>query len=118
MSSTNPYYWYIRKKGGNWYLGVTGSSGDAIDGSSTVKVHYHEMNDAISSRDDIIEIPEQFELGLMKGCADELLQHYGSNNVRYARAYEDAKYDAIAYQNDQANSPLVIKPYDVREDEE
>jgi hypothetical protein len=120
MSTTNTdysYYWYIRKKGKNYYLGVVDDNGDAIGTADLdIQIFYDEFHDEISSTQDTLDIPIQFELAFVKGCANEILQMQGQYNQVYEKAFKEMIYKAIEYQNNQANSPKIIKPYDMRED--
>ena len=129
MTTTNTsfsYFWYIRKKGTRYYLGIVDNNGDAIaTGSLDIDLYYDEIPDDLSSQDATMPIPVQFELGFIKGIAAELMS---MSNVKsdpiniqlrnqYLREYEDTISEAIHYQIGESQQPLVQKPLDLRDDD-
>jgi hypothetical protein len=73
-STDYDYYWYIRKKGTRYYLGLVNENGDAIATASLdIDIYYDEIPDELDDQADTLPIPLQFEWGFIKGVAAELM---------------------------------------------
>ena len=126
MSTTNTdyeYYYYIRKKGTRYYIGVVNNNGAAIGTSNLdIEIFYDEFPDEITDNDTLLPIPTQFELGFIKGIAAELMAMSSSDTLdvhlknQYIVEYQDCIRDAINYQIKESQQPAVINPFDLRED--
>ena len=116
-STDSSWFWYFRKKGKNGYLGIIDRSGDAPDTAGyDIEIWYDEIPDEITSGDDNLPIPVQFEHGFSMGCVYDLLRMHGIRDESFRRDYEDAIEQATAWQNEEANQPIVIVPLDMRDD--
>lgn len=120
MSTTNTdntWYWYIRKKDKNYYLGLIDNNGDAPDTADLdIEIWYDKLPADVDADGDSLEIPIQFELGFVKGCVYELLLMYGKNRLDLKDAYEKTIYDATAYQVRETQQPMLINPINMRDD--
>jgi len=126
MSTTNTeysWYYYIRKKGTRYYLGLVNENGDEVSGAYDIDIYYDEIPDDIDEQDDTFPIPVQFELGFIKGVAAELMAMSGKDayDVRlrneYAREYAKTVSKAIHYQIEESDQPAVMRPLDLRDDD-
>lgn len=125
MSTTNTtgkWYWYIRKKGRRFYLGIFDNDGDApATAGLDIDVYYTELSDEVTSDDDDIPIPDEFQHGLAMGVVYEYLR---MNNIKaqkdmmrsYKADFENAVYDATHYQIRESAQPLLLRPLDMRLD--
>ena len=126
MATTNTefsYYYYIRKKGTQYYLGLVNDDGDAVASAQDIVIYYNEIPDDVDDQDDTLPIPIQFELGFLKGVAAEVMSMSGKDayDVRlrneYISEYNKTISDAIHYQIEEAGQPKVIRPLDLRDDD-
>jgi len=123
MTTTNTsygWYWYVRKKGKRYYLGIVNDQGDAPASALTIAITTDNIPSEISSEDSEIPIPKQFELGFIKGCAAEILKMDTDPNVGkidlFRNEYEQTKYKALHRQIKETNQPLILKPMDFNND--
>ena len=123
MSTTNTdysWYWYIRKKGRKYYLGLYNDQGDAPASALTIGVYYDEIPDEVDANDDTIPIPPQFEMPIIKAVAAEYLTMKKDSDksliALWRQEYKEAIGDAIKYQIEESSQPLVMKPLDLRDD--
>lgn len=126
MSTTNTdysWYWYLRKKGTRYYLGLVNQEGDAPASAYDIEIYYDQIPDELDDNDDLMPIPVQFELGLVKGVVAELMsmsnKDYYDLQLRnqYIVEYENTIREAIHHQIDASQQPSVIKPFDLRDDD-
>jgi len=124
MPTTNTdytWYYYIRKKGNRYYLGLVNESGDAPDSAYDIDIYYDEFPDDLDDQDDTFPIPQQFELGFIKGVVAELMSMSSGKiderlKAQYMAEYERCVHDAIRYQGEESDTPSVLKPFDFRDD--
>lgn len=125
MATTNTEFkwlWYIRKKGRRYYLGLVNENGDAPSAAYDIDIYYDEIPDEFTSGDDTFPIPVQFEMGIIKGVAADLMamsskQALDINLKReYMAEYEATVRRAIHYQLEESQQPTVLKPLDLRDD--
>ena len=127
MPTTNTdydYYWYVRKKGTRYYLGLVDQDGDAIGTSSLdIEIYYDEVPDELDDQDDTLPIPIQFEWGFLKGVAAELMAMSNSGALdlqlrrEFQNEYEKTIREAIHYQIEESGQPTIMKPLDLRDDD-
>lgn len=125
MATTNTEFkwlWYIRKKGRRYYLGLVNENGDAPTTAYDIDIYYDEIPDEVLTDDDTFPIPAQFEMGIIKGVAAELMQMSSRQALdislkrEYQAEFEETVRRAIHYQIDESQQPMVIKPLDLRDD--
>ena len=76
MGTTNTdysWYWYVRKKGTRYYLGLVTEDGEAPSSANDIEIYYDQIPDEITDDDDLMPIPVQFELGFVKGVVAEIM---------------------------------------------
>ena len=126
MSTTNTdfdWYYYIRKKGARYYLGLVNENGVAVTSAYDIDIYYDEIPDDLDDQDATFPIPVQFELGFIKGVTAELMSMSGKDNYdyylrnEYLREYRKMIDDAIHYQIKESQQPIVMKPLDLRDDD-
>ena len=119
MATTNTdynYYYYIRKKGRNWYLGLVDNAGAAIATADLdIEIWYESLPAEITSENEDLPIPRDAEEGFVKGCVYELLLAMGVERPSYKREYEDTVYRLRHRQTQETETPSVIKPLNLRE---
>lgn len=120
MSTTNTttkWYWYIRKRGEKWYLGLVDEDGDACDTANyNIDIWYDQFPDEITSDDDLLGIPEEFIFGLAKGVASELIKLNGMITPltqQYDFEFERLVYDAIHKNIEATQQPLIQTPLNI-----
>lgn len=122
-NTDNTWYYYIRKKGRKGYLGLVNENGAATSQALTLNIYYDEMPDNVTNQDTILPIPPQFELGFLKGVVAELMAMSDKENLDmvkkrdFDREYRETIADAIEFQTEQSEQPLVLKPFDLRDDD-
>jgi len=130
MSTNTDYvwYWYVRKKGRRYYVGLVDENGAAPAGTYDIEIYYDEIPDEITEQDDNLPIPKQFELGFAKGVAAELMamsENKGTESAaikqmalirNYEKAYNDTVDDAKGFQLKESQQPTTMKPFDLRDD--
>ena len=120
MSTTNTshsWFWYIRKKGKNHVFGVVDESGVALSTAGlNLEYWYDEIPDEVSSDDDAIPLPIEFEHSFAMGCVYEILRMQGINNVSYKKDFMDGIDDAKHRQISETQQPMTIRPLDIRMD--
>ena len=123
MATTNTafsWYWYIRKKGKRYYLGIVNNNGSAPASALTAQIFVDNIPSEISSEDSEIPVPKQFELWFIKGCVAEIMKMDAKPNVGkiglFNAEYEQAKYQALHRQIKETSQPAIIKPFDLRDD--
>jgi hypothetical protein len=123
MSTTSTdysWFWYVRKKGARHYLGIVDENGDAPTSALTIEIWYDEFADELTSQDSILPNPPQFNFGILKGVAAELMAMSEKPNDRliekYEREYKNMIDDAIHHQVREAQQPMILKPLDLRDD--
>jgi len=126
MATTNTdydFFFYIRKKGRRYYLGLVDQNGDAPTSAYTIDIYYDEISDEVLTDDDVFPIPAQFEMGIIKGVAAELMAMSSKQAVDislrrdFERAFEQTVLEGIRYQTEEASQPMVIAPLDLRDDD-
>jgi hypothetical protein len=126
MATTNTdysWFWYVRKKGARYYLGLVDQNGDAPTSAYTIDIYYDEIPYEFTSGDDTFPIPAQFEMGIIKGVAAELMAMSSNQALDislrrdYERVFEQTVLEGIHYQTEEASQPTVIKPLDLRDDD-
>jgi len=125
MATTNTaftWFWYIRKKGTRYYLGLVDDNGDDPAGAYTIDLYYDEVADDVTTQADLFPLPQQFETGFIKGVVAELMAMSSKEGLdfalrsQYIREYEDTIMEAIHYQVEESQQPLVMRPLDLRDD--
>ena len=123
MATTNTdyaWFWYIRKKGDRYYLGLIDENGDDATAAYDIVIHYDEIPDELTSDDDEIPIPVQFEHYLLKGCAAEILDMEPEVNerklMRYRAEFEKGIEEAFHFQIEESQQPAIMEPLDLRDD--
>ena len=127
MATTNTdfsFFWYVRKKGNRYYLGLVDENGDAPAGAYDIDIYYDEIPDDLDDQSDTFPIPQQFEMGFIKGVVAELMamSNKGSDPVniqlrnQFLAEYERTIHEAIHYQVEESQQPMVMKPLDLRDD--
>lgn len=124
MSTQNTdysWYWYVRKKGRKYYLGLINNDGDDASGAYDIDIYYDEIPDEYTSDDETFNIPVQYEKGVIKSVAAEIMVGDENPNwnkiARFNQEYEEAIYRAIHMQIEESAQPNVLKPFDLRDDE-
>jgi hypothetical protein len=125
MTTNTDYDWffYIRKKGRRYYLGLVDQNGDAPTSAYDIDIYYDEISDEVLTDDDVFPIPAQFEMGIIKGVAAELMAMSSNQALDislrrdFERAFEQTVLEGIRYQTEEASQPMVIKPLDLRDDD-
>jgi len=125
MSTTSTEYtwfWYIRKKDTRYYIGLVNEYGDApTTGGYDLDIYYDEIPDDLDAQSDTFPIPVQFELGIIKGVAAELMAMSGKDvlDIRlrdeYKAEYEKTIKNAIQYQLEESQQPIIIRPFNLRD---
>lgn len=110
------WYWYVRKRGRRYYLGLIDQNGDVPDGAYDIVIRCDEIPDEITSDDDSLPIPELFEHGFAMGCVYEVLRMDGKELPSYKQDYEEAIKEARGRQVEETQQPLVLMPLDMRDD--
>jgi len=124
MSTTNTefnWYWYIRKKDRKYYLGLFDENGDDATGAYTIQINYDEIPDEVDSDDDTIPIPIEYEMPIIKAVAAEIATMetgFDKSLIALWRSeYQDCINNAIHNQIGETSQPLVLKPFDFRDDD-
>ena len=126
MSTTSTdfdWYYYIRKKGTRYYIGLVNENGDDPSGAYDIEIFYDEIPDDLDDQDATMPIPVQFELGFLKGVAAELMSMSNKDAIdirlrnEYMAEYEKTVAKSLHYQIDESAQPLIIKPLDLRDDD-
>lgn len=118
-STTSTWYWYIRKLGKNWVVGLVDSGGAATTSVLTVDFWSNGIPDELTSDNDEFPIKRAFEHGFAMGCVDEVLRLQGNRkDLSFKQDYENIIYDAIHEQIQETQQPLTISPLDLRMDEQ
>lgn len=119
MATTNTsynYFWYIRKKGRNWYLGLIDNEGAAIATADLdIDIYYDALPAEITSKDDDLPIPRDAEDGFAMGCVYKLLLALGIERDTYNEMYERTVYETRHRQTQEVEDPAIIKPLNMRE---
>jgi len=126
-NTTNSWYWYVRKKGRNWFLGLIDGLGVATMSTLDIEYWYDEIPDEITSDNDVIPIPREFEQAIISGCVYEAKRMLGARDMgprrrsmlgnlvsSYLADFEDGIYRALHRQTEESQQPIVISPYDLR----
>jgi hypothetical protein len=128
-NTTKSWHYYIRKKGKNWVIGLVDDAGAATTSALALEVWYDEIPDEITSDNDDIPIPSEFEHAFAMGCVEEILRMNGKRFRDFRRSklghrvnsfradFEDGIYDAIHKQVQESQQPATIWPYDLRMDD-
>lgn len=115
------WYWYIRNKGRRKYLGLVNRAGDDPSGAYTIEIYYYEVPDEVTADDDTIPIPQQYEMGIIKGVAADLMaQEKDYDKVlrrEFQIKYNETVDNAIHQQIEESQQPMVQKPLDFRDDD-
>ena len=117
------WYYYIRKKGTRYYIGLVNQNGDEPTAAYDIEIFYDEIPDDLDDQDDTMPIPVQFELGFLKGVVAELMSMSNKDvlDIRlrneYMAEYEKTVAKALHYQIDESAQPLVMKPLDLNMDD-
>ncbi len=116
-STTKTFMWYIRNKGKNSVLGIIDSDG-AVNATAGLNIEYWytEIPDDITSDNDTLPIPLEYEDALLSGVVYELLKLSGINERSYRREFERGMEDALHAQIKETAQTAIIKPYDLRRD--
>jgi hypothetical protein len=132
LSTSQSWFWYIRKRGKNWVLGLVDGDGEPPSTADLdIEYWYDEVPDEITSDDDEIPIPAEYEHALAMGCVYEILRINGEkfrlSDMRRDRwgnlvpsplaDFNDGIYNAIHQQTKASQQPLRIAPYNIRMDE-
>ena len=124
MSTTNTdstWYWYVRKRGRRYYFGLVDSNGDAPSAAYDIEIKFDRFFDEATEDDTVLAVPIQFEPGILKGVAAEILSMEEKPNERklamFRAEYEKAVYNAIHFQIGESQSTVVQKPFDMRDDD-
>jgi len=125
MSTTNTdyaWYYYIRKKGRKYYLGLVDENGDDPTGAYTIKTYYDQIPDEFTTDDDTFTIPVEYEYGIIKAVAAELMpmmsQDYDKSLRReFQGEYIETIHNAVHNQIREAQAPIIQKPFDLRDDD-
>jgi len=119
MATTNTdynYYYYIRKRGRNWYLGVIDNEGDAIATASLdIEIWYDALPDELEDKNDTLPIPRDAEYGFAMGCVYHLLLSMGHDVPRFKQMYDQTVYRLRHRQTQEAENPSVIKALNLGE---
>lgn len=116
MSSTtttnnSPWYFYVRRVGPNWKLGIVDKDGDPhTTADIEIKIYYEKLANEIESDNDLISIPLEHLANFAKGCAYDYLQLEGVERKDYLGSYEFEIRKAIHKVTQQSNQPLIVKP--------
>lgn len=132
MATTNTstsWYWYIRKKGKNWVLGLIDENGTAPASALDIVYWYDEIPDEVSDADDL-PIPVEFQHAIIAGVVEDAKRMLGERNMGTRRRsklgnivnpwradYEDGIYEGRHRQTEETQQPLAISPYDLRIDD-
>ena len=124
MSTTNTdfnWYWGIRKKDRQYYLRLFDENGDAPTGAYTIQLFYDEIPDEVDSDSDTIPIPIEYEMQIIKAVAAEIATMetgFDKSLIALWRSeYYEAVQKAIHNQTAESAQPLVLKPFDFRDDD-
>ena len=124
MSTTNTdseWYWYIRRRGKKYYIGLVDANGDAPSTTYDIEIKFDRFFDEATDDDTVLDVPIQFEPGVLKGVAAEILSMEEKPNERklamFKAEYEKAVYNAIHFQIGESQSTVVQKPFDMRDDD-
>jgi len=119
MATTNTdynYYYYIRKKGRNWVLGIIDNEGDDIGTSNlTIDIRYDAIPTEVTSDDDTLPIPRDAEYGFSMGCVYHLLLSLGHDARSFKEIYDQTVYDLRHRQVQETETPSIIKPLNLGE---
>lgn len=121
MATTNTdkgWLWYVRKLGKNYVLGIVDDTGTAPTSALDIEYWFDELPDEITSDNDELPIPLEFEHGFSMGCVYEILRMMGKENRSYRQDFENTIYDAIHMQISETQQPLTISPLDLRMDDD
>lgn len=111
VENNSPWYYYLRRKGINWKIGLVDQDGAAIDsGSLTLKLWYEEIPDEIGDDDDILPLHKEFIYRFAKGCAFEYLLSEGIILSEYKSEYEKGIVKIKSKKINQTQQPLQVKP--------
>jgi len=116
-STDERWFWYIRQKESTGYIGIIDDDGDApATADLNIDIWGYEVPAEVTTDGSVLPVPAELELGFLKGCVDELLQMHGSDNIRFARAYDEAVDAANSKRIRESEQPLIIQPLDMRDD--
>jgi len=125
MSTTNTdyaWYYYVKKKGARYYIGLVDENGAAATAAYDIDLYFDELPDDVTTQDSTFPLPQQFQMGFVKGVVAELMAMSGKDEFdvmlrnQYRREYEDMLKDLQHYQINEAQQPIVQRPYDLRDD--
>ena len=123
MSTTNTdysWYYYLRNKGKRLWLGLMNEDGDAPTSALEIKIYADKLSTEITDDDSILPLPSQCELAFAKGIAAEIMCMSETSPkdilALYKKEYEDMKRDLLHRNINESQQPMVIKPFDLRDD--
>jgi hypothetical protein len=85
--------WYTRFVNGKLKLGIIDRNGDVLAEDLEVIVYANGYTSELADDDELIPLPDDITLGLVKGVAAELLSMDNSERPMLMLAYETAKRD-------------------------
>jgi hypothetical protein len=120
MSTTNTdsnFYWYIRRVGKNFTLGIVTGGGVATSTADLdIEIWGDRLPIEITNDQDELPLPEIVEHGFIMGCVYELLRMSGKEIITYKMDFEKAIGEAIHYNVHNTQQPMVLKMPDLRDD--
>ena len=124
MSTTSTefnWYWAIKKKDRQYYLRLFNENGDAATAAYEIEITYDEIPDEVDSDGNTIPIPIEYEMPIIKAVAAEIATMEPNFDksliVLWRSEYQDCINNAIHNQIGETSQPLVLKPFDFRDDD-
>src|SRR3990172_2508987 len=98
-NTSTGWYWYVRKSGKNWVIGLIDENGDPPDTADLdIEYWYDEIPDEIANDNDELPIPHECEHGFSMGVVFEIMRMMGKKpfEIRsFQQDFERAIYDTI-----------------------
>lgn len=117
MANTSPFYWYIRKKGTNGYIGIVDAVGAApTTADLNIDIWYDKIPDEITSDDDTVPLAYEWHEGLLKGVVYEYLMMQGIKRPEFKQEYQETVDRCKSRVIIDSQHPLRVIPMDIRLD--
>lgn len=117
-TTSENWYYYVRLKGRNFYLGIVDTTGTApATAGLDIDVFYSQFPNEIESDNDIIGLPEEYLFALAKSVASEIIKMNGQvTNLtqQFDLEWERIIYDGTHAAVDNASQPMIQRPLDLR----
>ena len=119
-STTYDWYWYIRKKGRQMWLGLVDENGDAPSSVLEIEIIAEVLPNWVYDDDDFLPIQAQYEGALAKAVAAEIMLMSSSAPLDvvplYKKEFKEMKDKVLMQGVRESQQPVILKPLDFRDD--